>query len=274
MYMNSLSFYFIILIINDTIQIILGPMRRLLLAIDKKLDPLIHSSAICKIWIFLIYFLNGFSAWILSVASVSRIKFILYSVKFEFTKRRLFQIITIKFVAICLIIVNFPLILNMKLIKKEDNQTVTVNSTISHINVIHIICNNDETQFKVKTAFIDLLVSSIIPFVIMITTSITSLVILWRVKNRNRFKLIATNNLVNGSRKFARTNNYQFAVTLIIVNALFLCLNLPICIFLVIANLDLIQPTPSNIYIMYLFNLKSIVNSFKQWVAISLVFFI
>ena len=185
LYMNSISFYFIILIINDTIQIILGPMRRLILAIDTNLDPLIHSSAICKIWTFLIYFLNGFSAWILSVASVARIRFILYSIKFEFTKRRLFQIIIIKFVAICLIIVNLPLILNMKLIEKEENKTVIVNATISQISVVHMICYNDETKFKVKTAFIDLLVSSIIPFVIMITTSIISLVVLWRVKNRN-----------------------------------------------------------------------------------------
>ncbi len=246
---NSLSFYFVIIILNDTVQLIFGPMRRLLLAIDLNLDPLIHSLFLCKTWTFLIYFLNGFSAWILAIASLDRIKIILVS-NYGFTQQRFFQVFIIIVVAFCLLVLNLPIIINIKLYEKEE-EIYETNRT-----VLYYVCYNEEDKFKIVTSLIDLMVSSIIPFLIMITASIISLVILCRIKNKLKFKILKR----KVSKRIIKKNDYQFAVTLVIFNALFLCFNLPICIALILANMRLIPATEFNFYIINILNLLMFLN--------------
>ena len=89
----------------------------------------------------------------------------------------------------------------MKLIEKEKSAPFFVNSTINQTNSTYLICYNDEKIFKIKTAFIDLLLSSIIPFLVMLSTSVVIIVILFRIKNKIKFNKIKNNNIWKNVRK-------------------------------------------------------------------------
>jgi hypothetical protein len=91
-----------------------------------------------------------------------------------------------------------------------------------------------------------MITSTVIPFVIMIATSIIIIRMLFKSRNRINKRITQTNTQSSDStvdilNVIKNTNNnsrrdHQFAKTVIILNLLFLICNLPICILLIIWN--------------------------------------
>ena len=246
---TSFGFYFIFLIISDTITLTIGPTRRFILA-KYDFDLSVYSNFFCKSIVFSIYFFNAFSGWILAIASLDRAKSIMVVPILECTKKRFVQIFIVFLVAISLFAINLPIILYMDihnstiLYSNNNNNNNNNNDNYTSKNRHHrnLICHKTSAS---DTAIIDIIISSISPFILMICSSLFILTKIFQMKYK----------LKNSSTNKFKSSHYPFALTLIIINSVFLFCNLPVCIMLLLITTNTIQQNYTNAYLMKLFNL-------------------
>lgn len=183
--------------------------------IEKFLDYNIasQSTLACKLVIYMVYATVAVSAWLEVAASLDRFIVIFYLNRFAFVYkphfRRTIVILIFLFNSSCYLY----LLLDLHIEKFYDGDTQTFRK-------------NCVTRNLKTTEILDVFNSVLVPFVIMLVTSCATLVGLLRARTRVSSNMNARcrSKSIHSS---IRHRDIKFCVTLLILNAAFLVLNLP-----------------------------------------------
>ena len=168
-------------------------------------DPTIISSTGCKIWNFFSYGLDALSPWCLVYISVEKFIAIAYPAKRFIFKRKRNQIIFL----VVLILFNIVYRLNVPFSYDLEN--------IDNIT----FCNFINNEWQTIISAMDIVNCLLAPFLLMLCFSI--LLIITIFKSRSRVNL----NVSDKGKKRLK-HDIKFAISLLLMNLLFLLLNLPI----------------------------------------------
>ena len=166
----------------------------------------------CKFYVYLHYINIQYCSWILVINSFDHLLSVTMAFKYKIKllQEKCYQITILLFVLLILFLINIPLLLN------------------SFYDAATFECDLYE-KYNYLIAILDMLVCTLIPFVLM--TISTTIIIIRLFQWKNDTHSIRTQ---NESRRNVRKT--QFARTVIGINLLFLICNLPISIILIIIN--------------------------------------
>ena len=162
----------------------------------------------CKTYTLLHNINFQYSSWVLVLNSIDHILTI--QIRGTCLKKRSNQILALVFVLVSLFLINIPLIINSYFDPNES--TCTINAKKSYLIDV-----------------IDMTMSTLIPFILMLISTIIILIRLFKWKSDCYFA-----QSVNERRRITRKK--QFARTVVCFNLLFLACNLPNSIIMVIFN--------------------------------------
>jgi cysteinyl leukotriene receptor 2 len=216
---TSIGTYYSYLAVVDSLILILGSTRFFLEA-NNQINITTLSNLACKFFTSSMYILQQISGWMLAIASLDRIFLVQLPSVFVFKNIKRFKFLVMLTTTVFLIFLNIPNILFLQIVEKEIKQ---YNKSIKNIKYCEL---TDKHFFNNNVGdILDLLLFAIIPFLGMLISSIIiSRVIFFSKRNFYR------------SNKKKNKRDYQFAITILTMNFLFLILNLPICIHLLIRN--------------------------------------
>ena len=155
------------------------------------------SAVTCKIAFYFIYTLPALSTWILVLISLDRFFSIFLPTRFLLRKKIKFQLIASFVVCFCNFIIFIPPIFTVKMM------------TVTNKNETKLDCRNSPT-----IDLIDLISSTLIPFLIMFLSTLFTLSKLFRSRSLNRNSKL-------------KSKDVRFAVTSIGLDISFLVLNFP-----------------------------------------------
>jgi hypothetical protein len=231
---TSTGFYFSCLAVVNSAALIIFVIRLLMENISQ-IDISGETNFYCKFFTITMYILSPLSAWIETAASLDRLAATKFTPLFNSIKRRRFQVLMVALITVALITLNVPNIYYFQLIDRLYNSSNNYNRCQ--------VCGIDKKESVYNLLWvnvIDLLISILIPFLLMIFSSFKISLKIFKSKV----------NVVN--LKNSRTNllrEYQFAATIIGRNILFLALNLPMAVFLIIdIHCDLFTFSTNNIH--------------------------
>lgn len=206
----SVSMYFRAMSISNLFICILMIKRFLDIQYDVSF-LLNHSVIFCKGYYFVICSLTSMAAWLLATADLDRFLGIAYPTRFKFIQNGCFPL----YVAIAITVYN--LMFYVQVI-----ETNYVNKIINLNNSTRSVCDISSNFFYTS----DLINSAIIPFSLMISSTIGMFLVVYNSQKRMKhFKHSNSNN-----KKDRR--NAKFVVSLIITNIVVLILKIPDFIFL------------------------------------------
>jgi hypothetical protein len=162
----------------------------------------------CKLFTLLRYINFQYCSWILVLNSIDHILTI--QLRNAFLKKRPNQILALIFIFMCLCLVNIPLLMDSYYDQKYS--LCTINPSKSYLIDV-----------------IDMVTSTLIPFIIMFLSTIIILVRLFRWKSDHTFAR-SENEIRRNQRK------KQFARSIVCFNFLFLACNLPNSVVMIIYN--------------------------------------
>lgn len=204
-----------------------------------------ETSVYCKIFNFITIGLSPISGWILVVFSFDKMICVArHNSFFEYLlKKRNFQL------SVIVSIVFLHLLLYGVVLFKMDIQTISKlahesfeNSTNSTqwVNVTVCVTNSDEFSLIINSFY--LIESSLVPFVLMLFTTIVTIMVL--VKSRKNLE----HNQTKMIGKARRMREAKFAINAIVLNMLFILLTLPF----VLSNFIVIEDKPCEIFVFLL----------------------
>lgn len=172
-----------------------------------------YSSITCRILMFTVYVSGPTSAWFQVAAGIDHFLKIFYPNRFNFIRYPSSSLFVVCIIVVYNIAFYFNLLIDLRLVEYP----AIFNNMISEE------CLVDDSS---PTQILDLINSSVAPFVLMMATSILTLVGL--IKSRNRVKLSTTRN---------PTRDVKFGVTLIVINFVFFIFVIPNPLFnLIVVN--------------------------------------
>ncbi|XP_025104591.1 probable G-protein coupled receptor 139 [Pomacea canaliculata] len=216
---HTMSLYFTALAVSDLIILYSGLLRKWLYYLFNIFIPDMDIS-LCKLIPFLVYSSGTISAWIIVAMTMQRVMSVVWPhyKSLSCTKKKVGLVITI--------IVAVPFALNSYILSSFEVVT-ELNSTERSC----YMANNQLYNFDFFIyPWIDLVVSSIIPFCILI---VGNSVLVWKVIQSVHVARVMTAggcDQVNSRQKKASS----LTITLITVSLVFLLLSLPACIYLII----------------------------------------
>ena len=228
---TSAGFYFSVLAIVETLALLSGSLKYSTYNLWN-FHPHNYSIFLCKFNTTATYILCQMASWILVIISIDRLILIKYPYKFvgtKFIKIRIAFIVSIFFI---ITIINIPNLIFLDLI--------SVNISNQSMNQICIFDSLSYDQININ--LIDLFLTAIIPFIIMMFSGVVAAIIILNSKNK------ISQSTVKPRRK------YRFLSTIIARNLLFLVFNLPICLTMIINNLRY----QKYIYIDFVFTISNI----------------
>ena len=216
------SLYFRVLAFTDTFTLLFIPaiFMRYYFGNDIKQT----SYFMCKFFNYFLYWVPPISGWILVVVSFNITLSIIKLKTFLFIKKIKIQI------AIVFILFVFNSIFYLPLPLYEIYQDYSNGSIITHV------CY--ELEQVVITYWMDLFNSTIVPFGFMLIFSTITLKRL--IKSRSRVNVESTNKL--------KSRDVKFASVSVILNVFFFVLNLPICVYYLVANYVELDELDSNLF--------------------------
>lgn len=197
---SSTAFYFIYSTLIDTLCLYFGALKRFLEGINER-EIRNDSKFFCKFSVYMIYTLIQMSGWLLVLISLDRM-IIISMPYFNKYRKRIHQLLAIGAITIIISVSNVYFAVKLKLVKKYDS----------------FICDFEEEIISSILNIYDLLIAVLIPFVIMISTSVLLIIKLHKSKSK----------VLDSKHSFKTAKHY--AITIIGKNLIFLILNLPICI--------------------------------------------
>lgn len=226
---TSTGFYFSCLAIVNTSALIIFVSRFFYDGIYKD-DISSVSDFTCKFFSIALYLFPPLSAWIETAASLDRLAATKFTPLFSSIKRRRFQVLIVGLIFLILMGVNVPNMIYFQLIDKSNtNKTCKVCG----------IQNNSPYNLYVLN-LLDLFITILIPFILMVMSSLKISLKVFQTK----VKVVNIKNT-----KLNLNKEYQFAATIIGRNILFLLLNLPATVLLIVdIHCDLYTFNTKNIH--------------------------
>ena len=203
-----------------------------------------YSYFTCKILSFATGYLPSVSSWILSFMSIERL-FILKFASVNFFKKMRFTLV----VVVIIYLFNFflylePLIMNTHSIQEMNNSSIIVESCLP---------NNYENVFI--QAYITLISSILVPFFIMLICTIIIIYTLFLNYNQSRI-------IINTEPETKR--NFQFSITILALNLIFILFNTPYfiaqtLIYYDLRNIDINFLYSSNMFYLLQFGVNFLI---------------
>jgi hypothetical protein len=174
-----------------------------------------YSSFTCKIFYFYQYFSPAVSSWFLFIVNIERYTSIKHRNKKVFSNK-LFIAFVLVFIFVWNFFVYFPNFLFFKI------KLMNVTENASDENAQQSFCEQNNPYTINVLPYVDLLNSTLIPFLIMLICTI----LIIRLIVRQRKKLNKNRNEV---KRYKR--DVQFSITIFLMNIFYFLLNMPFCIF-------------------------------------------
>jgi hypothetical protein len=214
---NSIfSTYFRYLTLNDTVSLLFLSLNKfLILKFDLYIGEI--SDMFCKLIGFSAYGIPAISSWILVIISFDRMINISFTQRFLFRKCVKFQVTT------CIGIFLFNLTYYGHLFFSELYYT-TQYDNVTNMTTQVVFCSAYETTHILSWS--DLFNSTLIPFTLMIITTIITLKSLFKQRSKVKYTSVKSSN----QNKISKSKDAKFACTSIALNIMFFLLNLPFCI--------------------------------------------
>jgi hypothetical protein len=255
----SISLYFQVASLVNSLMVF--HMLRETLAIEYDWSITLFSDFVCKITDFSEHTLGAIEAWILVCISLDRFINIKFNNRYSLLSSRKFQASLMTTVVIFNVLFYSLMIWNSELKNIFNTSNSTFNSSFES-NVTLYFCENSADRV---IYWMDLFNSVVIPFIFMIV--INALMISHIKKSRKRIHQVSSHN------KKTLLMDRKFAILAITYNFLFLVLNLPNMVFLLVSVYVNIEPE-LNTFLYYItatiyYNLFAI-EFFVQFVANSL----
>lgn len=168
------------------------------------------SNSLCKIVSFTIYVSNTISVYCLVVAGWHEFLTIVYPTRFKLIRRSRFPLIVVLIICIYNMAFYFVILIDFELIKGHANNSSGNNRTQS------LECDSATSQ---HIYLADLINSSVMPFLVMLTSTIATLVGV--VRSRRRLKKYSQ------SQQRKQHRDIKFGITLVVLNLFFLMTNAP-----------------------------------------------
>lgn len=249
---SSMVFYFKVLAFTDIIS--------LLQFIQYIFEPFFGfklkdtSDFACKVLMILNYTPAATSAWIEVLIALDRMVYLNCQNRFKLLKHKTFQIKIILTIFIMNIILYLPVSFDFKLKNLIPAKLDQLDET-SYFNKSFIFCKSSNKLNSLIISYIDLVNFTIIPFFLMIITSIINVSSLY--KNRYKFSKKNTCSIPRSNSKRRELKDLQFAISSLSLNFIYLIFNLPITLINII-NLYFINEYSEFLFSLsiYLFFLK------------------
>ena len=223
------SSYFRFITLADTFTLILPLNKFLELNLNIYIQNM--SEYLCKYRMYMTYVIPPISGWTLALISLDRLISIVKPTKFLFRKSRIFQFMLCGSILAFNFVFYLPILFASKF-KIDDQQTDYEN--ISNKTVYFCEFNSINYLY-----WMDLFNSVLIPFTFMLTFTIFTLRALF--KSRNKANKHHQNQNKRRSKKKKKKvknntnkNDLKFAITSVTLNLIFLILNIPFCLYVVI----------------------------------------
>ena len=194
------------------------------------LDIRLISSYWCKIFVYFNYCICPISSWSIVFISVERMASITSPKLSKLFNKRIFQFRLCLFIIIFSLIYYIPFALFNDLITDEDNSQNNSNNT-------NVVCTYVDDLYSEVLPLMDLFNSALIPFIVLTLTSINTIYSIFKSRSKFSNHQSDNQNISNNNRLPTNTNrnekfkkDIKFAITLIILNIIYLFFNLPICI--------------------------------------------
>ena len=214
---NSISVYCCALAVFDCFVLNQLIMDIYLLFFDY--FPPNYSEITCKIYYYISTAFSNIPAWILVSFSIDKMLSMKTSKRFEFIKKRSFQIGIITVFAIVNVLLFSEILVLLKRVPLYPN------------NSIDLICDLNKMPLVSIFGALYLLIGSIIPFIIMSFSSVS----IFKLLKESRKKTIGNgNNPLAYNRK---NRDFKFAISSLTFNCLFITLKMPIAIYYILSSL-------------------------------------
>ena len=211
--------------------------------------PPFYSDLSCKMYYYVITAFSGIPAWILVSFSMDKMLSMKNSNRFKFIKKRSFQLGIIAVIAIAnLLIFSEILIYLVRTAVTKD----------------YIYCDLSRMPYITIVVLVYLLVASIIPFIIMIVTSVSMV----RLLAQSRRKTIGVGNNILVQRR--KNRDFKFAFTSLTFNFLFITLKLPLVLYYILNGAGIIMPYYYIYFALLLFYVNSSISFLVHLVSNSL----
>ena len=189
-------------------------------------DPTVNLSVGCKLYNYFAYGMDALSPWCLVYISFERFIATKYYAKRFLYKKKMYQIIFL------ILLFLFNISYHINIIFSFDILTIDDNSTLCYFN-------NDQNQIIV--ANMDLTNFFLLPFTLMFLFSICLIISIFKARSS-----VNLNNTAKETRR--RKKNIKLSISLLLMNLLFLLLNLPIVVSQYLPFDSDIYTIVSNIY--------------------------
>jgi hypothetical protein len=212
---------YISLAIFDTIYLVYRMLGEL--TIENGISMYLISNNWCKIFRYFRYSLGPISAWLLVYISIDKFISIQFP-NFKLIKLVKFQNTVIFLIVIFNLIYYIPFFIYSKLFIVYSNETNILNNT-NYINNTNneLNCYFTELYHKKVLYMMDLINSTLIPFILMFIFSILLIYTIFK----SRLRILRLNSAID--RKKLR-KDIKFAFTSILLNVTFCIINLPVCV--------------------------------------------
>ena len=175
------------------------------------------STFACKLYMYTNFLICPISSWLLVLISVERCLTIVFVNRMKILGNRKFELFLIAFVIICNFLLYTPFLLYQEL-----QQTIT-NNTDTNETQIESDCDFSDITYSNTYYLMDLIHSTLIPYAIMLVSSI--ILIVFVIKSRMRIQ-----RLTNSRERKSLIKEIRFGMTILLLNFFFVILNLPICV--------------------------------------------
>jgi hypothetical protein len=177
------------------------------------------SNLSCKIAIGFKFIITQLHAWIVALCSLDRVISVMAPFKFTFKNKLKFQLIMLGILTLTLSILISPFVIYYKSVYINENQTKCTFTLEKELNWV---------VFYSKTQYI--LFSGVLPFLIMITSSILIVLTLCKSKSKvYRSKTLGNNVVI----KRHNVREIQLAKSLITLDFFFILFKLPMLLYLI-----------------------------------------
>ena len=221
---RQMSAYFRFMAITDTLNLI--QIMNVFFPKNDSSNFRLISRFFCKFFNYFWYVFRPVSSWILIIMSIDRFLAIFYSKNSKYLKKINFQLL------LCFVSTALNCVFYIIVIFTYDLVVDLNEMNVSNFTLNQKICHFIDFKKQHIVSILDLINSSVVPFFLLTVVSILMIYSIYRLRSRSLLNKLPV------IRKFKK--DMQYAITSIVLNIIFLILNLPADVVGFIANGDLI----------------------------------
>ncbi len=190
------------------------------------------SPLMCKLSQYFQYSIPAMSAYLLVIISVERVITIRSPTSKSINLQRILICISVVYnLAFYAIFLDaYDLVKSeQRVTNNSTNATFNISSNLTRTNLVVVACDEKQEFYKDLTAFMDLVNSTLIPFIFMLVCSLVLIKFVFTARRK-----IKKRNTSTEQKRLLK--DIQFSLTIMLLNADFMVFNLPVCVIQIIQS--------------------------------------